>query len=79
MLFWPILGNFWCPVVALVTFSSNIRNFERNPKKTKNIQKQFKQKIKNFKKSNIQKSPKIKKIQKKFFFKIQKIQVVEKD
>ena len=24
MLFWPIFGNFWCPVVTLVTFSSNL-------------------------------------------------------
>ena len=35
MLFWPIFGNFWCPVVTLVTFSSNLSNFERNPQKTK--------------------------------------------
>ena len=28
MLFWPILGHFWCPVVTLVTFSSNLSNFE---------------------------------------------------
>ena len=35
MLFWPIFGNCWCPVATLVTFSSNISNFERNPKKTK--------------------------------------------
>ena len=33
MLFWPIFGNFWCPVVTSVTFSSNLRNLERNPKK----------------------------------------------
>ena len=32
MLFWLIFGNFWCPVVALVTFSSNLSNFEKNPK-----------------------------------------------
>ena len=25
MLFWPILGHLWCPVVTLVTFSSNLR------------------------------------------------------
>ena len=30
MLFWPIFGNFRCPVVTLVTFSSNISNFEKN-------------------------------------------------
>ena len=31
MLFWATLGNFWCPVVTLVTFSSNLSNFEKNP------------------------------------------------
>ena len=30
---WPIFCNFWCPVVALVTFSSNLINFEKNPNK----------------------------------------------
>ena len=25
-----IFGNYWCPVVTLVTFSSNLSNFERN-------------------------------------------------
>ena len=39
MLFWPIFGNFWCPVVTLVTFSSNLRNFERNSKNQKSPQK----------------------------------------
>ena len=33
MLFWPIFGNFWCPVVALLPFSSNLSNFKKNPKK----------------------------------------------
>ena len=33
MLFWPIFDNFWCSVVTLVTFSSNLSNFERKPKK----------------------------------------------
>ena len=28
MLFWPILGHFWCPVVTLVNLSSNLSNFE---------------------------------------------------
>ena len=32
MLFWPIFGNFWCPVVTVVTFSINLSNFERNQK-----------------------------------------------
>jgi hypothetical protein len=27
MLFWPIFGNFLCPVVTLVTFGSNLCNF----------------------------------------------------
>ena len=43
LLFCPIFGDFWCPVVTLVTFSSNLSNFERNPKNlkknTKKIQK----------------------------------------
>ena len=33
MLFWPNFGNFWCPVVTLLTLSSNLRNFEKNPPK----------------------------------------------
>ena len=33
MLLWPIFGNFWCPVVTLVIFSSNLNNFEKNHKK----------------------------------------------
>ena len=33
MLFGPIFGDFWCPVVTVVTFSSNLSNFERNQKK----------------------------------------------
>ena len=53
MLFWPILGDFWCPVVTLVTFSSNLKKNQqqknpppkklkqkktlKNPKKTKNL------------------------------------------
>ena len=39
MLFWPIFDNFWGPLVTLVTFSSNISNFERNSKKPKKMQK----------------------------------------
>ena len=31
MLFWPVLGHFWCPVVTLVTFSNNHSLFEKNP------------------------------------------------
>ena len=29
--FLPILGHFWCPVVPLVTLSSKLSNFEKNP------------------------------------------------
>ena len=32
MLFWPFFGNFWCPVVTLVNFNSNLSNFSKNPK-----------------------------------------------
>ena len=35
MLFWPILGYFWCSVVPLVTFSSNFSNFKKNNKSKK--------------------------------------------
>ena len=59
MLFWLIFGNFWCPVVTLVTFSRNISNFERNRKITKKNPKEIKNlKIKkNFKikKKNLEK------------------------
>ena len=41
MLFWPIYGNFWCPVVTVVTFSSNLSNFERNQKNKKNPKKKI--------------------------------------
>ena len=32
MLFWPIFGNCRCPIITLVTFNSNLSNYERNPK-----------------------------------------------
>ena len=55
MLFWPIFGNFWCPVVTLVTLSSNICIFERNHKNPKKNKKR-----KSTKKSeNLKKSKKI--------------------
>ena len=38
ILFWPILGYLWGPVVTLVTFSSNLSNFKTNPKNPKKIQ-----------------------------------------
>ena len=47
ILFWPILGYIWCPVVTLVTLSSNLSNFKKNPKYTKKIQKNTKQILKN--------------------------------
>ena len=66
MLFWPISCHFWCLVVILVTFSSNLSNFENNPlKKIQKSKKQEKNKKKNkkiFRK--LQKSPKIQKSQK---------------
>ena len=30
--YYAVLAHFWCPVVTLVVFSSNLSNFERNPK-----------------------------------------------
>jgi hypothetical protein len=30
MLFWPILGHFWCSIVTLVTVNSNLSNFKKN-------------------------------------------------
>ena len=40
MLFWPVLGHFWCSVLTLVTFISNLNNFEKNPKNIQKIQQQ---------------------------------------
>ena len=31
MLFWPIFGDFWCPVVTMVTFTSNLIIFQKSP------------------------------------------------
>ena len=31
MLFWPIFGNFWWPVVTMVTFSSNLIIIQNSP------------------------------------------------
>ena len=46
MLFWPILGIFWCSVVTSVTFSNNLNIYK------KNIKKKIKKKTqKNYKKS----------------------------
>ena len=55
MLIWPIKGHFWCLVVNLVPFSSNLGNlkeFLKIQQKDKQIQK-------------IQNQTKIKKVQKK--------------
>ena len=30
MLFWPILGQFWCLILTLVIFSSNLSNLKKN-------------------------------------------------
>ena len=48
--------NFWCPVVTLVTFSSNLSNFEMNNKKK--IQKKVKKNPINFQISKNQKKVK---------------------
>ena len=43
MLFWSIFSFFWFPLVNLLTFSSNLSNFVRNPlKPEKNPNKKFK-------------------------------------
>ena len=42
--FWPILGNFWCLVITLITFDSNPNNldfFVVNPNNEKNSQKNY--------------------------------------
>ena len=58
MLFWPILGHLSCPVVTLVTFSSNIMNFKKNPKSPKKNPEKIPKKFKKQKKYiKIQKNP----------------------
>ena len=40
--FYAVLAHFWCPVVTMVTFSSNISNnnkTKKNPKNSKNYKK----------------------------------------
>ena len=51
--YYAVLAHFWCPVVTLVVFSSNLSNFERHPDKPKKSLKKFKkfQKSKKLKKS----------------------------
>ena len=70
MRFWLIFGNFWCPVVTLVMISSNLHNFERNPKKPQKLEMNEKiaKKFKNLKmQKKVQKikQKKIKKIKEK--------------
>ena len=66
MLFWPIFGNFWCPLVTLVTFNSNKKNISQKfPKIKKILKSKTVQKIQTMLKKNSKKIQKIpKKIQK---------------
>ena len=48
-LFVLILGDFWCSVVTSVTFSSNLSNFNKKPKKQKLNLKMSKEILKNHK------------------------------
>ena len=53
---WPIKGHFWCPVVNLVPFGSNLGNLKKNfkeyNKKTNKLKKiQNQTKITNFRKN----------------------------
>ena len=58
MLFWHIFCLFWCPVVSMVTFSSNLGNFERNKKKYEKLKKKYFNLKKNKKNLKIKKTPK---------------------
>ena len=55
LLFWPILGHFWC---SLVTFLSNLNIFEKNPYKNPKNPKKFKNPKISKKISNPYKKPK---------------------
>ena len=73
MLFWPILGYFWCSVATLVTSSSKISTFKNIPKKLNILKKKYiykfliKTKSKNLKiEKNTQKIQKMSKIIQKF-------------
>ena len=61
MLFWTIFGNFWCPVVTLVTFSTNLSNFKRNPQKNPKKVQKFQKFLKIQNPKKIKKSKKSKK------------------
>jgi hypothetical protein len=65
--FSPFLNQFWCPVVTLVIFSSNLCNLEKNPLKPKeiNFPPTKKSKKKKKKKKKIKKNPQKKKKKKK--------------
>ena len=59
--YYAVLAHFWqflCPVINLVTFSSNLSNFEKNPKNPKKIQKNPKNPKKPKKIKTIHKKPK---------------------
>ena len=66
LMFCLTLGQFWCSVLTSVTFSSALRNFQKNPKNPKKSQKNPKyhkiSKIKKKKSKNPWKSPKTQKI-----------------
>ena len=68
MLFWPILGNFLCPVESLVTFNSNLSNFKRIKKSQNKIPKKSEKKntknTKNYKKKIYKESQKLTKLSK---------------
>ena len=61
MLFYPILGHFWCSVVTLVTFSSKLSNFEKNPKNQEQV---FKKRINLKMSKNLIRSRKFQELQK---------------
>ena len=70
---WLALGLFWCSVVTSLTFSSNLSNFEKNPRKNPKNFKNFKNpnEPKNFRKlhkknpKNIKKPKNFRKLHKK--------------
>ena len=58
MLFWLTIGRFWCSVVTSVAFSSNLSNFEVNPKNQQQKKEEKKSKIIFFNNLKFKKSPK---------------------
>ena len=72
-------ANFWCPVVTLLTFSSSLSNFERNPtKKQKNLKKIQKKLKKKKIKKNSKNHENVKKKNPKIFIKIFKKSTTKK-